>query len=107
MAFLYIPYTVQPHKDGVCLFERDVDLKIEYDLPDGRGGAIDWDVTEFHFDGVGAEPGKRIYTKIHRHEPLFHVMYKDLDMEWIGEAVFEALADAGEVDRYAAHDHAR
>ena len=101
---IYIPYTVQAWKDGVCLLERDCELRIEYTLPDGPRGPVDWDVTEFHFDGAGTEPGKRLYTKINRHEPLFHVLYKDLDMEWIGEAVFEALAADNIVARYASHD---
>ena len=101
---IYIPYTVQAWKDGVCLLERDCELRIEYTLPDGPRGPVDWDVTEFHFDGAGTEPGKRLYTKINRHEPLFQVLYKDLDIEWLDAAIREALADHGEVDRYASHD---
>lgn len=100
----YLPYTAQAWKDGVCLFERDCELRIEYTLPDGPRGPVDWDVTDFHFDGASAEPGKRLYTKITRHEPLFHVLYKDLDIEWLDAAIREALADHGEVDRYPAHD---
>lgn len=101
---IYIPYTVQAWKDGVCLLERDCELRIEYTLPDNLRGPIDWDVTEFHFTGVGTTPDKRLYTKINRHEPLFHVLYKDLDIEWLDAAIREALADNGEVDRYASHD---
>lgn len=102
MGEFYLPYTVQTWKDGVCLFETDCELQISYELPEGRRGLIDWDVIAFHFDACGTEPGKRIYTKINRHEPLFHVLYKDLDNEWIGERVRETLADNGEVDLYAA-----
>ena len=99
---IYIPYTVQVWKDGVCLFERDCELWIEYTLPDGPRGPVDWDVTEFHFEGK--ELGKRIYTKICRHEPLFHVLYKDLDTEWIDATLRDMLADEGIVDRYASND---
>jgi hypothetical protein len=100
--YLYIPYTVRAWKDGVCLFEADCDLRIDWDLPDGRKGPVDWDVTEFHFDGP--KPGEnkaRIYTKINRHEPLFHVLYKDLDREFIDARVCEALADDERIDWYA------
>lgn len=100
----YIDYTVQPHKDDVCLFEAECELGIVYDLPDGPSGLIDWDVTEFHF--TDTKNGKRIYTKICRTEPLFHVLYKDLDHEYIGERVREALAASGIVTLYgdAAND---
>ena len=101
MNTVYLPYTAQVWKDGVCLFETDCELRIEYSLPDGRSGPIDWDVTEFHFDGVGTEPGKRIYTKIGRTEPLFQVLYKDLDTDTIDATLRETLADHGEVDLYA------
>lgn len=100
MAFLYLPYTVQPHKDGVCLFERDVELRITYSLPDGPRGPVDWDVSEVHFDDGNAT------AVIHRHEPLFHVMYNALDVEWLDEAVRETLANDGIVDLYAVPYHA-
>lgn len=101
---IYVPYTVQPHKDGVLLFERDVELLIEYYLPDGPRGLVDWDVLEFHFDSKDAS-GKTIYTKIGRHEPLYHVMYKDLDREWLDERIREMLADDGIVDLYPTLAH--
>ena len=101
---IYIPYTVQVWKDGVCLMERDCELRVEYTLPDGPRGPVDWDVTEFHFEGIGTEPDKRIYTKISRHEPLFHVLYKDLDTDWIDATLRDMLADEGLVDRYASND---
>lgn len=101
---IYVPYTVQPHKDGVMLFERDVELLIEYYLPDGPRGLVDWDVLEFHFDSKDAS-GKTIYTKIGRHEPLYHVIYKDLDREWLDERVRELLANDGVVDLYPTLAH--
>ena len=106
MSYVYIPYTVQVWKDEICLFETDCDLKVTYDLPDGPRGPIDWDVTEFHFDAPGTEMGKRIYTKIAPHEPLFHVLKKDLDTEWIDERLRDMLADSGIVDRYGVPYHA-
>ena len=102
MNYVYIPYTVQAWKDDVCLFETDCELKVSYDLPDGRSGVIDWDVTGFFFDNVGTEPGKRVYTEIHPHEPLFHVLKKDLDLDYIDERLRETLADSGIVDLYPA-----
>lgn len=104
MVDLYIPYTVQAWKDDVLLFETDVELGINYDLPDGRRGVVDWDVSEFHF--TDKKDGKPVYTKICRHEPLFHVLYKDLDTEWINTRLHEMLADDGIVDLYAGHDYA-
>lgn len=100
----YVPYTVQPHKDGVLLFERDVELLITYDLPDGPRGLVDWDVLEFHFDDKDTN-GRPIYTKIGRHEPLFAVLYKDLDREWLDERIREMLADDGIVDLYPTLAH--
>lgn len=101
---IYVPYTVQAYKDNVLLFERDVELFIEYYLPDGPRGLVDWDVLEFHFDDKDAN-GRPIYTKIGRHEPLFHVLYKDLDREWLDERIREMLADDGIVDLYPTLAH--
>ena len=102
MLYVYVPYTIEACKDGVCLFQADCEIKISYDLPDGRGGMIDWDVSEFHFDAVGTEPGKRIYTKIAPHEPLFKVLYAALepDRDQLGVTLREVLADHGDVDLY-------
>ena len=100
MNYVYIPYTVQAWKDDVCLFETDCELKVSYDLPDGRSGVIDWDVTGFHFSDK--KDGKPVYTEIHSHEPLFHVLKKDLDNDFIDERLRETLADHGEVDLYPA-----
>jgi hypothetical protein len=96
---LYIETTISVWKDDVCLFETDCECRIEYYLPDGQSGIIDWDVTEFHF--TGKKDGKPIYTKIGRHMPLFHVLYADLDREWLQERLTDMLADDGIVDRYA------
>jgi hypothetical protein len=102
----YINYTVQVWKDDVLLFERDCELGIDYDLPDGRRGPVDWDVNEFHFSDTD-ENGKPIYTKINRHELLFLIMYKDLDTEWLDERIRETLAANGIVDLYGDIDYGR
>jgi hypothetical protein len=99
MNTVYLPYTAQAWKDGVCLFETECELRIEYSLPDGRSGPIDWDVTEFHFDDT--LDNKRIYTKVTRTEPLFQVLYDNLGNDFIDERLRETLADHGEVDLYA------
>ena len=99
MSTVYIPYTVQAWKDDVCLFEADCELKIDWCLPDGRRGPVDWDVTGFYFSDK--KDGKLVYTEVNRTEPLFGVLYKDLDTEWIDERLREVLADHGEVDLYA------
>ena len=91
----YLNYTVQAWKDDVLLFERDCELGIDYDLPDGRRGVANWDIVEFHF----ADNGK--YTKVTRTEPLFKVLYADVDREWIDEQLHELLANDGQIDRYA------
>jgi hypothetical protein len=94
----YVPVTITVCKDDVCLFEADCEARIEYEIVDGLP---DWDVTEFHFDAVGTEPGKRIYTKITRTEPLFKILYQNLDREWLHEQVMEAVISNGEISRYA------
>ena len=92
----YIPVTVTAWKDDVVLFETDCEARIDYDIVDGLP---DWDVTEFHF--TGKKNGKPVYTKIGRTEPLFKILYQDLDREWLQEQVFEALANNREIARYA------
>lgn len=100
MSVVYIPYTVQAYKDDVFLFETDCELRIEWDLPDGRSGPVDWDVTGFYFSDKRAD-GKLVYTEVNRTEPLFKVMYADLDREWIDDKLTDVLADNEEINRYA------
>lgn len=94
----YIPVTATVIKDGVCLFETDCEARIEYEIVDGLP---DWDISEFHFDAVGTEPGRRIYTTVARHMPLFHILYDAMNREWLHEQVMEAVINNGEVRRYA------
>ena len=104
IPMFYVNYTVQCWKDDVCLFETDCELGIDYDLPDGPEGHVDWDVVEFYFSDT--KDGKPVYTKINRHEPLFHVLYKDLDRDYLDERIRETLADSGIVDLYGVPYHA-
>jgi hypothetical protein len=94
----YVPITITVCKDDVCLFETSCEARIDYEIVDGLP---DWDISEFHFDACGTEPGKRIYTKVARHMPLFHILYDAVDREWLHEQVMEAVIDNGEVRRYA------
>ena len=95
---LYIETTISVWKDDVCLFETDCEARIDYEIVDGLP---EWDISEFHFDAVGTEPGKRIYTKVARHMPLFHILYDAIDREWLHEQVIEALINNEEISRYA------
>ena len=87
---IYIPATISVYKDNVCLFETDCECGVDYDLDDG---AADWDVNEFWFDDT--KDGKKVYTKINRHEPLFHVLYGNLNREWLEQRLYDALATDG------------
>ena len=100
---LYIETTISVYKDGVCLFETDCECRIDYELPDGRRGLVDWDVTEFHFTDKGAD-GKPVYTKINRTEPLFGALYNSLNRKWLEERIIDSLADSDVIDRYATQE---
>ena len=104
MSYCYIPVTITVWKNGACLFEADCEAKCEYSLPDGPSGPVDWDVTAFHFAHKRAD-GSHVYAEIYRTEPLFGVLYADMDREWIDEQLREALAQDGIVDLYPAPAH--
>ena len=104
MSYCYISTTISLVKNGVTLAEIDCEAKCEYSLPDGPSGPVDWDVTAFHFAGKRAD-GTRVYCEIERAEPLFGVLYADIDREWIGDQLREALAHDGLVDLYPAPAH--
>ena len=103
--YVYIPITITVWKGDVCLFQCDCEAKCKWNLPDGPSGPIDWDVTAFWFDNVGTEPHKRRIVEIYKPEPLFGVLYADMDREWIGDQLREALARDGLVNLYQAPDH--
>lgn len=102
MSCCYIPITITVWKGDVCLFECDCEAKCEYSLRDGPDGPVDWDVTAFWFDNAGTEPGKRKTVEVYRTEPLFGVLYADIDREWIDAQLREALAQDGIVNLYPA-----
>jgi hypothetical protein len=89
MSYCYVPVTVTVWKNDVCLFDADCEARCEYSLPDGPSGPVDWDVTAFHFADKRAD-GTRVYCEIERTEPLFGVLYADMDREWIGDQLREA-----------------
>lgn len=92
----YIPVTATVYKDDVCLFETDCEARIDYEIVDGEA---EWDISEFHF--TDTKDGKRIYTKVARHMPLFHILYDAINREWLHEQVIEALINNEEISRYA------
>ena len=92
----YLPVTATVYKDGVCLFETDCEARIEYEIVDGLP---DWDISEFHF--TDTKDGRRIYTTVARHMPLFHILYDAMNREWLHEQVIEALINNEEIRRYA------
>ena len=98
--YVYVPITIPVFKDGVCLFETGCEARVEYELPDGPDGPIDWDVTAFHFADKNVH-GRSVYTQLTRVEPLFHVLYNAMDREWIDTQTREALAADGLVNLYA------
>jgi len=99
--------TITVWKGDVCLFECDCEAKCDWSLPDGPDGPIDWDVTAFWFDAPGTVPGSRITAEIYRTEPLFDVLYADMDRDWIDEQLREALAADGIVNLYGEIDYGR
>ena len=98
--FCYIPITISVWKGDVCLFEADCEAKCEWSLPDGLSGPIDWDVTAFWFDNVGTAPGQRKTVEIYRTDPLFSILYADMDRDWIDTQLREALWTDGIVNLY-------
>ena len=101
--YCYIPITITVWKNDVCLFEADCEAKCEYSLPDGPSGPVDWDVTAFYFADKRAD-GSHVYAEIYRTEPLFGALYADIDREWIGDQLREALAQDGICNLYMDQD---
>lgn len=86
---LYVPTTVAVYKDNICLFEADCEALVRY-IDDA--GELDLEVLSFHFDAAGTLPKQRIFTAIHRHEPLFHVLAGAVNMQHLTNAVFDHIA---------------
>lgn len=88
----YVETTVSVIKDGVCLFEADCEIRVEWELQN-REDLPNWDVTEFHFTAKDRKTGLTKYTKINRTEPLFGVLYDNLNHDDITDKLREMNDD--------------
>lgn len=88
----YVETTVRVMKDGICLFETDCEVRVEWELQN-REDLPNWDVTEFHFTAKDRKTGRPIYTKINRTEPLFGVLYDNLNHDHITDKLMEMNDD--------------
>lgn len=98
MSYLYVPVTIGIHRGDVHLVDVDCETRVEYDLPDGPSGVLDWDVTGFYFSGK--HNGKPVYTEIGQIDPLWKDLYNHMDREWVHDQAREALAADGICNRY-------
>jgi hypothetical protein len=98
MSYLYVPVTIGVYRDGVHLTDFACEARVEYELPDGPSGVLDWDATGFYF--TGQYLGKPIHHEIGRTDPLFKDLYDHCDREWIHDQAREALARDGICDLY-------
>ena len=92
MPTTYMPVTITVRWHGLALFDADCEVRVDYDVPEGQD-APDWDVVSFHFDGPGELPKQRLTVPIHRHEPLFAVLYENLPHDYIDRRLSEMLED--------------
>ena len=93
MSFVYVPVTIGIFRGDVHLTDFDCEARVEYELPDGPSGVLDWDVTGFHF--AGKHNGKPVYAEINRTDSLFKDLYDNCDREWLHDQAREALARDG------------
>jgi len=98
MSYLYVPVTIGIRRGDVHLVDVDCEARVEYELPDGPSGVLDWDVTAFHF--AGASTGRAVYAEIGRTDSLFKDLYDHCDREWIHDQAREALARDGICNLY-------
>ena len=92
MPTVYIPVTITVRRGELDLFDVDCKAHVEHDVPEGQD-APDWDVVSFHFAGPGELPKQRLSVPIHRHEPLFAVLYENLPHDYIDRRLSEMLDD--------------
>lgn len=85
----YIEATITVEKEGICLFETDCEILVDY--VDDRGD-LDLDVRSFHFTKTSPD-GKRTLTAVHPHEPLFHSLLTGVNMDWLTQQVFDLIAE--------------
>jgi hypothetical protein len=90
MSYLYVPVTIGIHRGDVHLTDFDCEARVDYDLPDGPSGVLDWDVTGFYF--WSKHNGMTVYHELGRTDPLFKDLYDHMDREWIHDQAREALA---------------
>lgn len=92
---IYIDTDITVRKDGVALFQVECECRVTYELPDGRRGPVEWEVIEFYF----SDPTQKAYTKITPTEPLFAILYKDLDLDFVHARLIDILVDNEVIDR--------
>lgn len=92
MPATYMPVTITVRRGELDLFDVDCEAHVEHDAPDGQD-APNWDVMSFLFDGPGELPKQRLSVPIHRHEPLFAVLYENLPHDYIDRRLSEMLDD--------------
>jgi hypothetical protein len=85
-----VPVTIGIYRGDVHLVDIDCEARVEYELPDGPSGVLDWDVTGFYF--TSKHNRKSVYTEIGKTDPLWKDLYVHLDREWIHDQARETLA---------------
>ena len=98
MSYLYVPVTIGIHRGDVHLVDFDCEARVEYDLPDGPSGVLDWDVTGFYF--WSKHNDITVYHEMGRTDPLFKDLYDHCDREWLHDQAREALARDGVCNLY-------
>jgi hypothetical protein len=98
MSFVYVPVTISVYRGECYIAEFDCEARVDYELPDGPSGVLDWDVTAFHFSSI--TNGKAVYTEIGRTDPLWKDLYDHMDREWLHDQAREALARDGICNLY-------
>lgn len=98
MNCVYVPVTIGLYRGDCRLADVDCEARVEYELPDGPSGVLDWDVTAFHF--TGSHNGARVFAELGRSDPLFRELYANMDAEWIHDNARETLAADGICDLY-------
>jgi hypothetical protein len=98
MSFVYVPVTIGVYRGDCLIADFDCEARVEYELPDGPSGVLDWDITAFHF--AGASTGRAVYHEIGSTDPLWKDLYDNCDREWVHDQAREALAADGICNLY-------
>jgi hypothetical protein len=102
MPFVYVPVTIGIYRGDVHLTDFDCEARVDYELPDGPSGVLDWDVTGFHF--ASTHNGKAVYTEIGKTDALWRDLYDHMDREWVHDQAREMLAADGICNLYLGPD---